>query len=316
MISVSYFHGNGKILLSGEYLILHGAKALALPSLMGQSLSYTPCTESGLWEWETQVMGKTQLKLKLDQKLSPTDIQTIGLNPAFLLEAIRAAADLNPSFLHKNEPGSLLANLEFPANWGLGSSSTLIHNLSQLFEISAFDLHFAVSNGSGYDIACAASQSPIFYQVANQQPLFTEAPFQPDFKDQLYFLYLGKKQDSAAEVKKFLANKKVSSTDVDTISEISIAMTRVKLLSEFNELILEHEKLLSTYLGTKPIKQEYFHGFDGEIKSLGAWGGDFALISTKNSKKYLIDYFFAKNLNQIFSFERLIHNRIEGHTQP
>ena len=39
-----YFFGHGKILLSGEYLVLDGALSLALPTKVGQSLSvqYTP----------------------------------------------------------------------------------------------------------------------------------------------------------------------------------------------------------------------------------------------------------------------------------
>ncbi len=32
------FYSNGKLLLTGEYLVLDGAKALALPTKMGQNL--------------------------------------------------------------------------------------------------------------------------------------------------------------------------------------------------------------------------------------------------------------------------------------
>ena len=33
-----YFHSNGKLLLSGEYFVLDGAVALAIPTKFGQSL--------------------------------------------------------------------------------------------------------------------------------------------------------------------------------------------------------------------------------------------------------------------------------------
>ena len=33
------FNSNGKLLLTGEYLVLDGAKALAVPTIFGQSLS-------------------------------------------------------------------------------------------------------------------------------------------------------------------------------------------------------------------------------------------------------------------------------------
>jgi hypothetical protein len=33
------FYSNGKLLITGEYLILDGAKGLALPTKMGQNLS-------------------------------------------------------------------------------------------------------------------------------------------------------------------------------------------------------------------------------------------------------------------------------------
>lgn len=316
MILPEYFHSRGKILLSGEYLILHGAKALALPTLMGQSLNYIPGIGDEGWVWETQIRNHRKLRIHFDTELKPLEISTDGMNPTFLLECIKAVKELKSGVPIAKKGGQLIANLEFPSEWGLGSSSTLISNLAQFFEIDPFTLHFAVSKGSGYDIACATSNKPIFYTLKNQKPEFSEAPFNPSFQDQLYFLYLGNKQDSAAEVKKFLSYKKISESDLNSISFFSEAMAISQDLHEFSELVREHEKLLSGYLGVKPIKQEYFSNFEGEIKSLGAWGGDFALLITKNPKKYLIDYFFAKNLNQIFSFERLIHTRIEGYTEP
>ena len=59
-------------------------------------------------------------------------------------------------------------HLEFPRDWGLGSSSTLINNVAQWAQVDPFELHFKVSNGSGYDIACAKRRYPIVYSTQNQ----------------------------------------------------------------------------------------------------------------------------------------------------
>ena len=40
------FYSNGKLLLTGEYLVIDGAKALAIPTQKGQSLSVKE-TEEG-----------------------------------------------------------------------------------------------------------------------------------------------------------------------------------------------------------------------------------------------------------------------------
>ena len=42
------FYSNGKLLLTGEYVVLDGAKALAIPTKHGQSLKVTPIAEPKL----------------------------------------------------------------------------------------------------------------------------------------------------------------------------------------------------------------------------------------------------------------------------
>ena len=46
----SNFYSKGKLLLTGEYLVLDGAKALALPTKKGQSLLVEK-NNSGLLSW-------------------------------------------------------------------------------------------------------------------------------------------------------------------------------------------------------------------------------------------------------------------------
>ena len=46
------FKSNGKILLCSEYLILEGAKAIALPSKLTQDLQVTEC-QNEIIEWQS-----------------------------------------------------------------------------------------------------------------------------------------------------------------------------------------------------------------------------------------------------------------------
>ena len=55
---------------------------------------------------------------------------------------------------------------------------------------------------------------------------------------------------------------------------------------------------------TKTVKEKYFSDYNGSIKSLGAWGGDF-ILATRNNK----NYFLEKGFNTVFSFSELIKNK-------
>ena len=46
------FKSNGKILLCSEYLVLEGAKAIALPSKLTQDLQVSKC-ENKIIEWQS-----------------------------------------------------------------------------------------------------------------------------------------------------------------------------------------------------------------------------------------------------------------------
>ena len=50
------------------------------------------------------------------------------------------------------------------------------------------------------------------------------------------------------------------------------------------------------------IKIKYFLDYDGEIKSLGAWGGDFILAAGPENSK---DYFFDKGFKTVFNFNTI-----------
>jgi hypothetical protein len=49
-------------------------------------------------------------------------------------------------------------------------------------------------NGSGYDVAVALEAKPIIYSLKQQKPVYHPVVVNPAFADNLYFVYLGKKQ--------------------------------------------------------------------------------------------------------------------------
>jgi hypothetical protein len=42
------------------------------------------------------------------------------------------------------------------------------------------------------------------------------------------------------------------------------------------------------------------------VKSLGAWGGDFVLLTNSRTKEELMGYLKTKNINTVFNWEELI----------
>ena len=68
-------------------------------------------------------------------------------------------------------------------------------------------------------------------------------------------------------------------------------------------MIFEHEQIISSIIKLKPIKQELFSDYFGEIKSLGAWGGDFVL-ATGNEKSN--SYFENKGFETILPYQKMI----------
>jgi hypothetical protein len=70
----------------------------------------------------------------------------------------------------------------------------------------------------------------------------------------------------------------------------------------------QHESLIADILKMKRIKETLFHDFIGEVKSLGTWGGDFAMAATPMPETYVRTYFAIKGLSRVFGFDELIRN--------
>ena len=60
---------------------------------------------------------------------------------------------------------------------------------------------------------------------------------------------------------------------------------------------------MSNILELQTIKESLFPDFDGVIKSLGAWGGDFVLVIARENPT---DYFKEKGFETIVSYQDMI----------
>ena len=85
----------------------------------------------------------------------------------------------------------------------MGSSSTLINNIASWAKVDAYKLLWNAFSGSGYDIACAQHNLPIFYQLENQHPIVKQVDFNPNFKNELFFVHLNKKQNSREGIQRY-----------------------------------------------------------------------------------------------------------------
>ena len=163
------FYSHGKLLLSSEYFVLDGALALALPTKYGQSLevSYKKSYDTCLCWTSVNADGETWFDVKLNLWNFDLKDGELTKEVEILQSLLRTVRKLNSHFLREeNNIINVKTYLEFPLNWGLGSSSTLIYNIAQWAHVSPFDLLKETFGGSGYDIACAQSEGPILYEVS------------------------------------------------------------------------------------------------------------------------------------------------------
>ncbi|MGB5275149.1 MAG: GYDIA family GHMP kinase, partial [Flavobacteriaceae bacterium] len=193
--------------------------------------------------------------------------------------------------------------LDFPKEWGLGSSSTLINNIAQWAQVDAYELLWNAFSGSGYDIACAQNDTPLLYRLNKGIPEIQAVMFDPPFKKELFFVYLNKKQDSREGIARYRGRTFDKNKLIADISSLSKHIVKASTLSTYDALVLEHEKLISRALGLPMVKEAKFSDFEGSIKSLGAWGGDFILASGNLGTP---GYFKQKGYDVIIPFSKMM----------
>ncbi len=297
------FYSNGKLFISGEYLVLDGADAFALPTKFGQNLVVED-GENQIIEWKSydydnKLWFETTISFEEVINNVVSEVETVKTT---LINILHEAYVLNPQFIQKSKGYKVTTNLTFPRNWGLGTSSTLINNIAQWTNINAFTLLRNSFGGSGYDIACAQNNTPILYRIENN---FVEpVAFNPDFTTNIFFVYLNKKQNSKTAIHAYNKHKQQNlAKSVIENNKITHAILNAKSLKEFAHAVEKHEIHLSNIMEIKTIKEIAFPDFKGTVKSLGAWGGDFVMVISKENPR---EYFASKGYDTILTYDEMI----------
>lgn len=310
MQTQSSFHAHGKLLLTAEYIVLDGAAALALPCRYGQRMEVKQSVSLGriVACRSLDVDGEEWFAGRFDVEagtiLSTTDEDI----------AQRFLSIVTYLFSHKSEafPANtqieFVHQIDFARDWGLGTSSTLIYNMATWAEVDPYGLAEHTFGGSGYDIACAGAIGPIRYKRNSASPRFVAVDFNPSFKEDIYFVYLGQKQNSREGIKNYRAldNDSKKPHAIAEIEELNDNILHAKTLFEFEESIREHESIIANIIGMPKVQDLHFSDLDGVAKSLGAWGGDFVMLTYQGGHAALKKYCQTKGFEVVIPYQQMI----------
>lgn len=295
-------HYHGKLLLTGEYFVLDGAEALAVPTRLGQRFEVVNREYDG-FTWVINYPDKRQRGL-LFQEWN----QSSGIPDPIrerLQQLFRAADDLNPGSPRRLRWQSIHCTLEFDPGWGLGSSSTLVAFLADFFEVDAYALLEKTFGGSGYDLACAKADGPLRYRRRDSRPPeVTPVAWSPEWLKHTYFVYLNQKQNSREGIKTY-RSRPSDPTVITDINQLTRELLEPALHPRTAAQILErHEELVSKYIGLPKVKDR-FPDFPGTVKSLGAWGGDFIWVLSEEPEEKVRSYFNERGYGTFFRYHDL-----------
>ncbi len=299
MSSQSYY-AHGKLLLTGEYAVLDGAKALAIPCQFGQKMTISTLENSPFQiEWRGYDVEDElwiNAALPYQQEVSPEIVR--------LQQILKAVESLNPELFYQRN-FNIQTFLEFPNNWGLGTSSTLISLLSQWAEVNPFELLDKTFGGSGYDIACATAETPIVYQRNGNQTKWLDVGLSESWTNNAYFIFLEEKKNSRDAIKHY---KSIDNTEsvVDQINNITDNLVETRKVEDAIALLEAHEECMSAILQIPSINKSRFSDFNGVCKSLGGWGGDFIMAVSNEEDSYIKEYFKNKGLHTVLTFNEMI----------
>lgn len=298
------FYSNGKLLITGEYVVLDGAKAFALPTKFGQYLRVEE-REGDVIEW---ISYDSDGSVWFENSITYLEIierARFEFDPVktTLVEVLHAAYLMNSDFLATGHGYSVTTELTFPKKWGLGTSSTLLNNIAQWLKIDAFTLLKRSFGGSGYDIACAQNNTAILYQVVDDNPIVERVAFHPTFADKVFFVYLNKKQNSRNAITSYFGKNSSIEPLLPIFNTLTATVLEAKEPAAFARALQQHEFELSVVLELPTVKEALFPDFNGVIKSLGAWGGDFVMSVSRDNPR---SYFEQRGYDVVIPFEEMI----------
>lgn len=288
-------------MLTGEYSVLRGVPALAVPTRAGQRLEFTPSVEiaDGLLWQAYDTIGQLWLEATFDAELNLEKSWPSG-NADLLARLLSYAFGQAAHF--PIPAGVVRTHLEFDARWGWGSSSSLVALIAHWSGCPLMELYRAAFRGSGYDAAVGYTGKPLVYRLDPEGAAHWQEFALPEFWRETYLLYRGQKQDSQREVARF-AQKESPEALLSELRALSLACLQASTLTELCELLQQHEKLTGALLDRRPVQEELFPDFPGVIKSLGAWGGDYLWVLSPEDP---LPYFQNKSEYHLEPFSEIV----------
>lgn len=289
------FTAHGKLLLTGEYAITQSARGIAIPTSFGQHLSVESHQgpEHVLWEafdhenqqWLTAGFDREGRVLHSSSAAMAEKLQG-------LLAPVRNSNAWSNSV-------RVQTKVDFPRLWGLGTSSTLCALLAQWAEIETMSYR-ELHGGSGYDLACAQANGAIYYALVDGEPEVLPVQLPPVLQS-VVFVYRGAKQQTDSSLK-LVGRKPFSPAQCQEISRLSEGFLQVNSLEELEAIIEQHELLISNHLGLERAIEGPFKGVQGQVKSLGGWGGDFVMLTRFEKNRQWLE---TNGFNTIIPFETM-----------
>ncbi|MBW7675642.1 GYDIA family GHMP kinase [Chryseobacterium chendengshani] len=299
---MSEIYSPGKLMLTSEYFAVDGALVLAVPTKLGQEFFFEEKQNGkSIIFWEAYHQNKLWLKAVIDYKKWQILETNITSSADFILKTLKNVQSLSEIKFKNTDTYHLKTNLQFPADYGLGSSSTLMNNLAEWSEIDPFYLNSISLGGSGYDIAVAKAKSAVLYQN-KPQIHFEKVNYNPKFKNELIFIHLNQKQDSRDGINLYKSKVK-SQKLVDEFSDLTRNILLCDELDNFSDLMMLHEQRISDFIKIPTVKSIFFADCAKFVKSLGAWGGDFVMSAKFEGFE---EYFWGKGFTTVFEWSDLI----------
>ena len=273
-------------MLAGEYAVLYGVEALALPVKAGQWLHVWEMPAKGVSKmvWQSKEHdGSVWFDCRIDTDIMHVSETTDKGIADTLLQLLYLLKEQKPDlFLHKNI--RIETECEFNRSFGLGSSSTLVCNLAKWSGVNAHILQEHAFGGSGYDVAVGNLGRPLVYWRESNQPNWSAWQLPPELTREWYLVFPGQKQNSRESLTGVKSQLDKISTDVALLQQMNACIQAIKsprslpmleaMLEMWQALLSQRLELPRPYddLGLSPVK-------GGLCKYLGAWGGDVLLVN-------------------------------------
>jgi hypothetical protein len=287
------FFSHGKILLIGEYAVMAGIEALALPVADGQWMNVWEIPAKGVSKliWQSKEPdGEVWFECRIDTDIMHVSETTDEEISKTLVKLLREIQVHHPA-LFEHRTLRVENECEFNRNYGLGTSSTLVSNLSKWSGVDAFTLQKLAFGGSGYDVAVGQLGKPLVYWIENEKPCWGPWLLSPELTAGWFLAFPNKKQnsrDSLADVNDKLNAMKSDTMVLQQLNAVVNAVKHPRSLPLLEAMLEMWQALLSQRLDLPrawdTLELEPLQG--GLCKWLGAWGGDVILINQKTWNTY------------------------------